>query len=462
MSWTRCHRRCGAGLLLCWLALGASAAGCRCQREHAPGPTGAASSLEAGPGLPLHGCAFAPGDLPRKTLGRGAPVGSDLPLDHFIFVVQENRSFDQYFQAFTPAPGTTIDVAPPGWTVLGPHGRPMAPFAMEHPCQADPPHDWASVLRSWSGGKMDGFALVGGREAVGFYHPHVLEYYHALARAFALSDRHFADFLGPTWPNRLFMLSATSFGHADNAPPPRRDFELSLFHQLDAAGISWRVYADGEVFETTMYPALHQRRRDHFRSIAQYVDDAQRGALPALAWVESTYTGHDATDEHPPANIELGQKWVRGIVEAAMRGPEWGRTLLILTYDEHGGFFDHVPPPAACVPDPHEPKTSPRRLAPRFDHYGMRVPLILVSPWSKRGYVSHVPTSHSSLLRLVQARFELPALTRRDANATPPFDLLDLSSRPRLEVPALPEARVEPSRRDACRQIAGIPSTLPH
>jgi phospholipase C len=379
-------------------------------------------------------------------------------------VVQENRSFDHYFQAFAPAPGTTADVAPPTWSAVNPHRNrePITPFGIEHPCQADPPHDYTSVLWSWRGGKMDGFALAGGQAAVAFFRPHVLQYYHALARAFSLSDRHFADFLGPTWPNRLFMLSGTSFGHTNNTPPPKRDIEMSLFHQLDEKGITWRVYADGEVFEEGMYPALHQRRREHFRSIAQFVEDARYGGLPTFAWVESTYEGPNATDEHPPANIELGQRWVSHIVDATMHGADWSRSLLVLTYDEHGGFFDHVPPPAACVPDQHQPKVKHGHVAPRFDYYGMRVPLILVSPWVKRGYVSHVPTSHSSLLRLVQARFELPALTRRDANVTPPFDMFDLESPARLDVPSLPEPHVDPSRRKACEGISGIPSALPH
>jgi len=301
---------------------------------------------------------------------------------------------------------------------------------------------------------MDGFALADGPGVVSYFSRTVLDYYHSLARTFTLSDRHFADFLGPTWPNRLFMLSGTSFGHLSNTSPPPGDIKVSLFRQLEAENQSWRVYADNVVFEEGMYPRLYNDSRANFKSIAQFMDDVRTGNLPALAWVESSYGGPNATDEHPPANIEIGQKWVSQIIDATMHGASWKDSLLILTYDEHGGFYDHVPPPVACVPDDHTAHVKPGHLKPRFDHFGMRVPLILVSPWVKRGYVTHTPTSHASLLRLVQARFGLGALTRRDANASIPFDAFDFESPPRLDIPELPIPRIEPNRLSNCEAAA--------
>ena len=415
--------------------------------------------------VPSSGCGYAPGDLPQKTLQPNSPLGDAIPIDHFVFIVQENRSFDHYFQDFTAAPGTTVDVAPVDYVAQNPdhRRRPFKPYELLHPCPEDPHHDYESVLLAWRGGKMDGFALATNAEAVSYFSHDVLVYYHALARAFALSDRHFADFLGPTWPNRLYMLSATSFGHVNNTSPPADDVKASLFRQLDAKRLAWHVYADNTVFEQGMYPRLHQEHPHDFQSMKQFYADLRSDNLPALAWVESSYGGANATDEHPPANIEIGQQWVSEVIAAVMQSPAWQRTLIILTYDEHGGFYDHVPPPAACVPDEHRPKVKPGHLQPRFDHYGMRVPLIMISPWAKRGYVSHVPTSHASLLRLVQARFGLPALTRRDANAIPPYDMFDFASPPRLAVPALPEIQVEPSRKQNCeaRDAARVLGTEP-
>jgi phospholipase C len=136
-----------------------------------------------------------------------------------------------------------------------------------------------------------------------------------------------------------------------------------------------------------MYPTLRATHAGNFLGIAQFKSDAAAGKLPAFAWVESSYGGVNATDEHPPANVELGQQFVQGIVDATMRGPDWKSSLLVLTYDEHGGFYDHVPPPAACVPDDHKAKVPAGHIQPRFDHFGMRVPLILVSPWFRRGSI---------------------------------------------------------------------------
>ena len=415
--------------------------------------------------VPRTGCPFGPGDPAQKTLLPDVPLGKNLPIEHFVFVVQENRSFDHYFQDFSPAAGTTVDVAPATYVAQNPNNKhqPLRPFELLHSCPDDPAHDYESVMLAWRGGKMDGFALAADKDAVSFFSRNVLDYYHALARAFALSDRHFADFLGPTWPNRLYMLSGTSFGHIGNTPPPARDIETSLFHQLDEHGVSWRVYADNRIFEEGMYPSLHKSHPNNFMTIAQFKAESAAGKLPAFAWVESSYGGPLATDEHPPANVEVGQKFVSEIIDATMHGADWKNTLLILTYDEHGGFFDHVAPPAACVPDDHVAKIKPGHLHPRFDHLGMRVPLIFVSPWVKRGFVSHSTSSHSSLLRLVQARFELPALTRRDANATPPYDMFDFTSPPRLDVPELPTPHIEPSRGKNCEEAAArVPVSSKH
>lgn len=408
------------------------------------------------PRVPKGGCPFNAGDLPEVTLDPTAPLGSKIPIDHFIFVVQENRSFDHYFQDFTPASGTMVDVAPSQYVAINPKNKrePVRPFAMTHPCPDDPPHDYESVLLSWHGGKMDGFALAADAKVVSYFSHEVLDYYHALARAFTLSDRHFADFLGPTWPNRLFMLSGTSFGHISNTAPPADDIKLSIFRQLEAKKLRWRVYADSPVFEASMYPTLFRDYRQNFKSLADFREDALRGNLPELAWVESSYGGPNATDEHPPANIEIGQQFVSRIIDQTMRGPSWVKSLLILTYDEHGGFYDHVAPPPACVPDDRNPRIRPGHLAPRFDHLGIRVPLVLVSPWVRRGYVTHTSTSHASLLRLVQTRFALPALTRRDANAAVPFDAFDFEAPARLEIPELPVPRIEANLRKNCEAAA--------
>jgi phospholipase C len=154
-------------------------------------------------------------------------------------------------------------------------------------------------------------------------------------------------------------------------------------------------------------------------------------------------------DEHAPSNIQLGQKFTEEVVRALLASPLWPRSVLFLTYDEHGGFYDHVPPPAACLPDDIPPERESGDVEGAFDRYGFRVPLIAVSPYARRGHVSHFVSSAASVLRFVETRFSLPAMTARDANAEPLLDLFDFE-RPDLTVPDLPAAALDPDERARC------------
>jgi phospholipase C len=250
----------------------------------------------------------------------------------------------------------------------------------------------------------------------------------------------------------MFFHSASSFGHIGNTPPPSEDVKPSLFRQLDQRGISWLVYREGKTFEEKIFPALYRDRGEHFRDIEEFFADAAGNRLPAYVWLETSYGGPKATDEHPPADIELGQAQVARVIRALMQSPAWKRSALFIMYDEPGGFYDHVPPPSACVPDDIPPALEKRHLPGAFDRLGMRVPLIVVSPFAKKHYVSHSVYSHTSILRMVQARFELPALSRRDANSAIPYDLFDFDSPPFLAPPALPEPKVDQPALRACVQ----------
>jgi phospholipase C len=219
--------------------------------------------------------------------------------------------------------------------------------------------------------------------------------------------------------------------------------------------LSWVLYAQGPTFEEQMYPRLHAEEGEHFRKIEDYFTDAASGKLPFFAWVESTYDGRVGTDEHAPGNVQVGQAFVARVVSAFTTSPDWSKSALLLTYDEHGGFFDHVPPPRACPPDdePIHLETLPGNS--RFDRLGVRVPLIVVSPFARRHFVSHRTYTHTSLLRFVQARANLPALTRRDANDEPPFDLFDFHTPPFPSPPSLPDATIDEVMRKRCLSEEG-------
>ena len=402
-------------------------------------------------------CVFDKGALPKDTLDDDSPREGAIPIDHFVIVMQENRSFDHYFQELPAFGQPEAEVAPPAYVNPNPTGlgEVVHPRRTKDACIADVPHDWISVHDQIHGGLMNGFVAAAnpeGHRAVAYYGADTLGFYYALASTFAIADHYFAAVPGPTYPNRMFMLSASSFGHISNTPPPPQDEEQSIFHQMEESNLSWTIYSDALTFEARIYPRLAREKGHHFRTIAEFHADAAAGKLPNLAWVESAYGGPEATDEHAPANVQLGQAFVAKIAGAVFASPSWSRSALFVTYDEHGGFMDHVPPPSACGIDGVNDDVAHGLSAPHFDRLGVRVPFTVVSPYSKPHYVSHQTYSHTSLLRFVQARFSLPALSRRDANDVPPYDLFDFTHAAFATPPSLPEPVIDETERTRCRE----------
>jgi phospholipase C len=190
--------------------------------------------------------------------------------------------------------------------------------------------------------------------------------------------------------------------------------------------------------------------------VAQYFSDAAAGTLPQVSFVDPIFasTANVETDEHPPANIQIGQQFAASVIDALMKSPLWSRSVLFITYDEHGGYYDHVPPPPACVPDDIPPRLAVGDFNAQFDAYGVRVPVAVISPYAKKHFVSHVVHDHTSILRFVETRFDLPALTRRDANADPMLEFFDFSKAKFATPPKLPTPKVDPAKEAACNAIA--------
>jgi phospholipase C len=185
--------------------------------------------------------------------------------------------------------------------------------------------------------------------------------------------------------------------------------------------------------------------------------DLESGWLPPISYVDPSFTlGVAQTDEHPPANPQAGQSYVAEIIAAVFASPLWERTAVVITYDEHGGLYAHVPPPAACHPGDYPPDIDGSDEPGDFDRYGFRVPLIVVSPYSRPGYVSDRTTDLTSILRLVEARWLLPALTGRDANAWPLLDMFDFDT-PAFATPPtdLAPAVIDEAKMDRCFELFG-------
>jgi phospholipase C len=402
-------------------------------------------SSDAGLAAERQACKFGPGAKTSETIE--GPVQSLAALQHVIVVMLENRSFDHYFGDLPSVGVTDVDVADPD--AGNPNGSGgVTPRHHEPAFQelTDPNHDWAQAHLAYAGGAMDGFVAASQADNPMAYYDHCdLPLYYALAQRFAISDRYFSSLLGPTWPNRLFFALGTSCGFAEGDDSNALVTTCGLFEQksildrLAAAGVSHRVYDPSSVFSVIFLEGVTEPPA----SIDDFYADVGAGTLPAFSIVgarnsELSSTADPESDDHAPADVRFGQRFIYDVISAVTANDDlWKSTAIFITYDENGGFYDHVPPPPAC--DPSGPDAgAPRDYA--FDQYGFRVPLIVVSPFARAGHVGHVDADHTSIIRFVEHWQGLGALTYRDANAWPLLDLFDFTQAPQsFSAATLPE-----------------------
>jgi phospholipase C len=402
----------------------------------------------------------ASADNQRKSDGRQVPHLRDL--QHIVVLMQENRSYDEYFGALhRPAKPLSGNPNP-----ADPSSK-IAPFHQSAACEVDDlNHAWTGTHAEINGGRMDGFTAQNaipadptGSRAMGYYNASDLPLSYRLANTFGVGDRYFASVPGPTYPNRFYEMAATSFGHIQNDNPPDGGWtQPTIFGRLQQAGISWKVYY--AQFPTASFFADVKAHMDQVQPISQYFADAAAGSLPQVAFVEPTYIGDVTmeTDEHPPANFQVGQQFTASVVNALMKSRDWSSSAFILTYDEHGGYYDHVAPPAAPVPDGVPPILGPGDVPAAFDHYGVRVPFVVASPFSKHHFVSHRVSDHTSILALIERRFGLPPLTQRDAKANALLEYFDFAHPNFRKPPRLPSPTVDPAKAAQCAALH--PGTL--
>ncbi|HVW24131.1 MAG TPA: alkaline phosphatase family protein [Polyangiaceae bacterium] len=457
------------------LALSVLAVACSKDEDHGkPPPSGDGGGSDAGGtacGLSAtlveqrSNCKFTAGALPEDTLGSCATAKN--PIEHVIVLMQENRSFDQYYGHLKGHGQDDVDVPPestsnPGSPADGGTGAVIPWHHEPQYCVTDTDHGWPASHRQYDDGKNDGFALSNsvasdptGSRAMGYYDQTDIPFYYDLASTFAMSDRYFCSVLGPTYPNRMYLMGGTSFGIVTTdlntlAPPGANQ----IFKALNDKNVDWKDYHES-IASGLLYPdfATDSAQAAHFVDISEFAKDAAAGTLPPFALIDPNFSSANIVqedDEHPPSDIQMGQKFVYDQVQALMHSPEWKSSVLFITYDEHGGLYDHVAPPAACAPDDTPPRLNPE--LGNFDRLGFRVPLIVVSPYAKRHFVSHVVHSHTSILRFIEAKFGIGALTNRDANSDAMFDLLDFESPPNLDVPSFTEPAVSDAQAGTCAQ----------
>jgi phospholipase C len=318
------------------------------------------------------------------------------PLEHVIISCQENRSFDHYFgySAFAGAYGP-----PAGYSQPDGSGGTVAPWHLTSLTSPDIGHSWDAVHGEWNEGAMDGFYTTDGIEAMAYYTAAELPYYYSLFESSTLCANYFCSVLGPTWPNRFYLAAGTSGGITTNGVWGFGVFDYPIILDLlDAAGVTWKVYNIGwdsvpygntdNVFVFWKRYANDQRTRG---SKGSYLNDLKRDRLPQVSFIIPSYAR--GWDEHPPADVSVGMGIQQELITALQHSSAWDSSAYLITYDEHGGYFDHVPPP-------------------RFDAFGagIRVPTWVVSPFAKARHLEPTVYEHSSTLKLLEAVFDLPTL----------------------------------------------------
>ena len=389
---------------------------------------------------------------------------NSLPIDHIVVLMQENRSADNYLAQLSAQGQPAYEAEPTTGNPdpTNPMGPPIVPFHQTDYCEvADLDHSWKGTHAEVHNGLMDGFttqnAITGldptGSRAMGYYDQTDLPFYFGLYTTFATGDRYFSSVQTQTFPNRLYLLAGSSFGYIRNDSFGLE--QTSVFNRLDDAGITWRIYASQypQAYGSVFFKYVADRAAVRVFPMSQYYADLAAGTLPNVAFVDPDFGGTNQTenDEHPPSNIQVGQKFVADAINGLMGSSAWASTAFFLVYDEHGGYYDHIAPPAAPVPDSFLPRWAAGDPHELFNEYGIRVPVVAISPYSKPSFVSHVVHDHTSILRFIETRFNLPALSNRDVVADPMYEFFDFINPPAFATPpSLPPAVIDPGQLAAC------------
>jgi phospholipase C len=415
-------------------------------------------------------CGYKKGALPAETQGASHPMGADIPVDTVIVFMQENRSFDHYYQGAAKAGLTDIEVAPSDFSNKDPDGNTVPIFRDSQYCFLDTAHGWAATHTQINGGAMDGFvvtndktgntstglppAMLKGDRAMGYYEEADVPFMYWAARSFALGDHYHCSVPGPTWPNRMYLYAASSFGRTQNKFADNVD--ATLFDNLAIRGVPFRIYRSKApcyaIFPDRIISLLGTPAVADF---SQFYEDAAAGKLPPVVFLDAGFSLDDSDtykqeNEHPPAIMEYGQEALAKVTDALTKSPQWKRSALFITYDEHGGLYDHVVPPKACVPDDVPPDSGGPET---FDMLGLRVPFLVISPFAKKGFVGHRVYDHTSIVRFIESRFTLPAMTNRDANAEAPWEMFDFAGAPNMVPPTVPVVTPDPVKAEACKAI---------
>lgn len=394
------------------------------------------------------------------------PVG----ITTIVYLMMENRTYDHMLGARSldglPGDGLRAGMMNPDI-----NGQQIAsyPAALDRgsqnatTCDIDPPHSWSSAHLQFNNGAMDGFVsvhqqrhgnLASATEPMKYLTREHVPISWALADKYTTCERWFASVMGPTLPNRAYWHTGTSFGLMGNSEVLNAFTSVpvpTIYNRLSEAGVDWAYYFGNlAVVALLGSPGPHQldlgpndgtghvrRFGDARQGAGQFFRDAAAGTLPSVVYIDPAF---GVNDDHPPVHPILGQELIASVYTALAKSPQWENCLLVITYDEHGGYFDHVPPPTTTD------DTMGRFGVPGFEQLGFRVPALVVGPYAKQSYISSVQYDHTSALKHLQNTFGLERLTARVDAANDLMDCIDLERlaagdpAPPIELPALDSA----------------------
>jgi phospholipase C len=430
-------------------------------------------------------------------------TGGITNINHIIYMLQENRAFDNYFGVFANyrvnvdhiqgAQMSDVDdlhTLPANYQICNPQGQCFGPFHARTECienlspSWDETHydmdlvgnDWMNLTQNsqylmdrfldttLSGGTGDQYDPTHSRP-LGYYDQTDLPYYYELGAQYATDDQWHSPIPANTIPNRMYLFAATSYGHAfpPTSPSDPAWQRPTIFRALTQAGITWRYYyQDNSVFLANWADWNDQQIQQNVRNIQEYYNIlASPNAdqeLPQVVFIErGSATG---LDEHPDNNVQTGAADVSNIINAFLASKAYPDSAFIFTYDEGGGLFDHVGP---ILETPPGDFLTPQDLGTHdqtgeFNVSGFRVPVIVISPWARAHYVSHLQADYTSILKLIETRFNVPSLTDRDANAAdmadPSQGFFDFTTPEMEQVPTLP---TQPTNGTCNEQLEGHP-----
>ena len=359
------------------------------------------------------------------------------PIEHFVFLMQENHTFDNYFGTYPGADGfpagTKMPIDP-----KNPNSGYVEPWHIGSSTITDLSHSASTFRDQFNDGKMDGFVSAlnkrnqDGRLAMGYYDDREIPYYWNLADNYVLFDRLFSSAKDGSFSNHMFSIAAIP---AEKKPGEELSNYLAtkqtIFDRLQAAGVSWKVYVQNydptityrnldvsgnRASQVIWVPLLNFNRfiedpelSSHIVNLNEYYQDLKNDTLPAVSYIVPS-----GASEHPPGNLETGQRFVKTLIQELMRSSSWNSSAFMFAYDDWGGWYDHVNPP-------------------KVDEfgYGPRVPGLLISPYAKKGFIDHTELDFTSVLKFIETNWGVDPLTERDANANNLLTAFDFQSSPR-------------------------------